>query len=453
MKSSHTRFWGTFVYVLLVLVVLVLLFLPQECQHVRDTALAAGLRALQNTAGWLLDIISRGWLILSGVGLLTLYLYGYLSFRNRITDMESRLRWLEVARWRAEQGANANRLNQNLAAPPSTASQCNQHSPCKNGSPIVPVQQPKCDEVRQPAEQLSRFLEATRRCKHLRIKPELAGRPWQMGFACQKGNVRPQNQDYGFSFLIGGRQVLILADGCGGTPHGQRAAYLAVVEAACSVAKTFGGASWQSCDPQLVAQQALLDASSRLVKEGAKFGLLNPEDGLRTTLIVLIANNSDVGHAYIGDGGGCIVRTSGAVERFLTPQKASPDQPNVLAASLGPQMQGEPVVGTIRRQAGDLVLVGTDGVFDRVEESFPKDVLRAAIQFNGDLGTTAERIIEELAAKQDELGFICDDNLTLGIMGDGSAPVLAAGFWAAQKVPDKQDQALKVGGASDVQSR
>jgi serine/threonine protein phosphatase PrpC len=144
-------------------------------------------------------------------------------------------------------------------------------------------------------------------------------------------------------------------------------------------------------------------------------------------LIVVIADGEGVGYAYCGDGGACLVRTSGAVEHFLKPQKA--DQLNVLAASLGPQMQGEPILGILRRGPGDLLLVGTDGVFDRVEESFPKDVLRAAIHFNGELETTARLILEELAAKQDEFGFICDDNLTLALAAGGSPPVLTAGFW------------------------
>lgn len=164
---------------------------------------------------------------------------------------------------------------------------------------------------------------------------------------------------------------------------------------------------------------------------------------------MLIAEERDVAFCFIGDGGGCIMRTSGAVEHFLTPQKASPDQPNVLAASLGPQMEGEPVVGTIQRNPGDLILVGTDGIFDRVNDSFPKDVLRAAIQCKGDLMKTAGLIVEELASTKDDLGYVCDDNLTLGIMGDGSAPVLAPGFWNARKVAQEEANNPKAEGVSD----
>jgi hypothetical protein len=56
---------------------------------------------------------------------------------------------------------------------------------------------------------------------------------------------------------------------------------------------------------------------------------------------------------------------------------------------------------------------------------------------------TAERIVKVLAAMQDDLGYICDDNLTLGIMGDGSSPILASGFWNTPKVPQNEASALK----------
>lgn len=104
----------------------------------------------------------------------------------------------------------------------------------------------------------------------------------------------------------------------------------------------------------------------------------------------------------------------------------------MLAASLGPAMQGEPVVGKMPRLPGDFLLVGTDGVFDRVDRSFSKDVLRGVIQHNGDLQKVLELILYELAELQDAAGYICDDNMTLGLMCDGLQPKLSAGFWATQ---------------------
>jgi len=168
-------------------------------------------------------------------------------------------------------------------------------------------------------------------------------------------------------------------------------------------------------------------AARRLAIEGDKLNITDVRGGLRTTLIVVIGNHKKLGYSYIGDGGGYIVSPTGETRQFLAPQKASNSAMNVLAASLGPMMQGEPVTGMVDRRAGDIVIVGTDGVFDRVETSFPADVLRGCIQYDGDLQRTAEQVVGELASFKDTAGYVCDDNLTLGIMGSGISTSLSKG--------------------------
>ncbi|MBI4641459.1 MAG: hypothetical protein HY731_12240 [Candidatus Tectomicrobia bacterium] len=148
-------------------------------------------------------------------------------------------------------------------------------------------------------------------------------------------------------------------------------------------------------------------------------------------MIIVIGSQRAYGYAYIGDGGGCVIRASGIIEPFLVPQKADKEMMNVLSASLGPLMQGEPVFGTLLRVPGDLLLVGTDGIFDRIEESFPKDVLKGVIHLKGDLQKVADQVLNELAEARDASGYICDDNMTLGLMGDRAQPTLSSGFWTA----------------------
>ncbi len=104
--------------------------------------------------------------------------------------------------------------------------------------------------------------------------------------------------------------------------------------------------------------------------------------------------------------------------------------PNLLAASLGPIIEGQPVTGTIERPKNSLLIVGTDGIFDRVDETFPRDVLRGVIRYKGNLQATAEHILKELSESKDSIGYLCDDNMTIGLMGDGNQPVLPLGFWS-----------------------
>ena len=80
-----------------------------------------------------------------------------------------------------------------------------------------------------------------------------------------------------------------------------------------------------------------------------------------------------------------------------------------------------------------MLIVGSDGVFDRVDKRFPKDVIHGCFHYNGDLLNTAEHVVNELASFKDSAGYICDDNLTLGIMGNGKEPKLSQGFWEFEK--------------------
>jgi hypothetical protein len=75
------------------------------------------------------------------------------------------------------------------------------------------------------------------------------------------------------------------------------------------------------------------------------------------------------------------------------------------------------------------LFLGSDGVFDRVNESFPREVLRGAIRQNGDLQAVCEQVVRELAEYRDEDGYVFDDNVTLGLMGEGRSPRVSRGFW------------------------
>ena len=255
--------------------------------------------------------------------------------------------------------------------------------------------------------------------------------PWTLGLSTAKGNVRPENQDCGLSFrTAGGHGVLVVADGCGGVPHGKAAACLACASAAESVKRSYRvGRRLRTPRAQDAAARAVRAAGRRLAAEGDRLNIRESLGGLRTTLIVVIEDGKEIGYAYIGDGGGCVVRATGEIQPFLTPQKAD-GLMNVLAASLGPTIEGEPVTGTLSRMPGDLVLVGSDGVFDRVGPDFPKDVLRGCITYEGDLQAAADHIVDEMASFKDPSGYYpCDDNLTLGLLGDGTPPRLPPGYW------------------------
>jgi serine/threonine protein phosphatase PrpC len=363
------------------------------------------------------------WLVLIGVLGIGLTLIGGIIMQKNIHELK------EIAFSQFSETAATTRGEPNPAAGPSGTTEAGRTAMAEDKTDVEPMR-PRQVPLPTLNEQMQTIIDAASQLRDVRLKPTIPSAAWGLGLATNKGNVRSENQDYGLCFQIAGHDVLIVADGCGGVPHGQKAAYLAAVSAAVSLVRSCGIASrWHAPRVEDTAAWAIADAAHRLALEGDRLNVTDVRGGLRTTLIVVIGNEHEIGYGYIGDGGGCVVKSSGEVHRFLNPQKASEFAMNVLAASLGPMMEGRPVTGVLKRSPGDLLICGTDGIFDRVEEAFPKDVLRGCIQHNGDLQKTAELIIAELASFQDNAGYVCDDNLTLGIMGDGKSPKLSPGFW------------------------
>ncbi len=287
-----------------------------------------------------------------------------------------------------------------------------------------------------PSQTMDQIIAVASGDRSIRIKPHIPTDLWSLGLASIKGNVRSENQDFGLCFRIGERDVMIIADGCGGIPHGRRAAYVAAVAAASWIIRAYGTWRRWNLNPRAVSINAIYNAARCLSIEGRRMNIVKIPDGLRTTLIVAVSTEASIEYAYIGDGGGYLIRTKGDVQKFLQPQKAGESMSNVLAASLGPVVEGKPQMGKLVRSPGDLVIVGTDGVFDRTELNFPMDVLRGCIARAGFLGAAAQAIVEELAQFKDNEGYICDDNLTLGLMGTGVSPRLSEGFWFHRQLED-----------------
>lgn len=278
------------------------------------------------------------------------------------------------------------------------------------------------NKVPEPEVELQRLRERLSSPDQTQTLHSLPADSRDVTLATHKGNVRKSNEDYGLCFAVTDCRILIVADGCGGIPHGGRAAYLATRAAADTVARAIGTqASAKDLDLETIADAAMREAAVSLAQEGERLGVVKCSDGLRTTLIVVIADRERYAYAYIGDGGGVILRDSGNAEPFLKPQKASGSAANVLAASLGPAVEGKWNKGTLQQRAGDLLLCGTDGVFDFVDGSFPEDVGRALARFDGDLQRVADSVVRELAEARDKQGWLCSDNLTLGLIADDTS--------------------------------
>ncbi len=253
---------------------------------------------------------------------------------------------------------------------------------------------------------------------------------WNMGLSTTTGNVRDDNQDYGLCFNIGKYQVMIVADGMGGPPYGKRASYSVVKASAFSIMKDLGK-RYKIFKPVLrdVVKQAVRTASMALSAKADKVD--SYKKGLRTTLIVIIADKHEYVYGYIGDGS-IILFQGNSFIHLLNPHKANMYIPNLLTASLGPTIHGEMVLGSHERKPNDFLITGTDGIFDRLEanpEDFPQGtnnflslLMNSVLESDGNLKELSKQTINELADFQDEQGYICNDNLTLGLLGNYKKP-------------------------------
>ena len=245
--------------------------------------------------------------------------------------------------------------------------------------------------------------------------PKAATRRWGAGVASITGPVRKENQDAAILFEVDSTAVLIVADGLGGLPHGQQAARVAVGAAALSAAEALGGSVSPVTHPELIAEQALLESAAALCRQARASGWVESRDGFRTTLICVVATPSTYGYCYLGDGGGVVVRSGGTLDAFLVPQKADGIS-NVVAGSLGPVLQGTPVVGKLSRRPGDSLFIGTDGVFDRVADGFAASVVRLLAAHDGDAQAVASVVVSDFASAMDGSVYVCDDNMTFVIL-------------------------------------
>ena len=259
------------------------------------------------------------------------------------------------------------------------------------------------------------------------------GAPWTVGFATNGGRIRSRNEDAGCAFLAGGGQAAVVADGLGGMPLGAEASAIAVRAAARTVRRL-----WRpGAAPAVVLHAAFATASARLAAEGLRRGMRSPRDGLRTTLLVALAAPDAFHYGFIGDGGIVRLGAGRACEALMAPQKADGEALNQLAASLGPFAHGAPVLGSAPRGPGDMLVLATDGVADRVQPRFYADVLlRHARLAGGDLPAAAARVLAMLANHVEAGLFRFDDNMTLALLGDGLPPGLPAEPPARHAAPE-----------------
>jgi serine/threonine protein phosphatase PrpC len=233
--------------------------------------------------------------------------------------------------------------------------------------------------------------------------PEIAG-------VASHPGPREENQDCAGTAVIAGRTVAAVADGLGGSPEGARAALSACFHAFKTARSALTRDLFNSCGDLLAVVMGFETARRRIAAEAGLRGYGPGRPGYSTTLIMLVVGDRSYAWGYLGDGAIVLRRADGRILELMRPQRR-PGARSIVSGCLGPGAEGEPEFGVTPREPGDLLLLGTDGLFDLASPAgFAAEFHR---RLDGSVQSGVDRALGTVAKAADKEGVICDDNMTL----------------------------------------
>jgi len=256
-----------------------------------------------------------------------------------------------------------------------------------------------------------------------RLLPHVAGHmlDLQFGEATDFGKVRTNNEDAAGSFIPSSRQqarshgfLFAVADGVGGLDLGEVASATAISVMTEQFAKAQPGAMLIGLLPRLIQQanSAVHDCTLAPQHHGRK---------MATTLVACALRYDQAVISHVGDSRCYLVRNGQARQvtqdhTLVNEQRkmglisagdiASSGARHLLIRSLGPEMFVSPDTTALTLQAGDVLVLSTDGLHDEMTESeiasiasqkkdaaqLARELVARAVEIDGGDNTTAQVI-------------------------------------------------------------
>lgn len=237
------------------------------------------------------------------------------------------------------------------------------------------------------------------------------------------GNTRENNQDRVWIGRIAGVDVFIIADGLGGLPRGAEAAEFVVQHATALLKKELARALDASVEGvRTLLLSTVWSCALQLARKASKLDPIGDEIGMRTTLILSVALPDSYVSAWLGDGGVFVLPEAGGIVQALEPHK-SPEEPDVLDASLGPLSDGRPGWSVAPRRPGDVLVAATDGIADIFTPAVAEMLKQELDAHGSDAEATAKAMVAKFGELRDERGQLAvTDNLTLALLITEAAP-------------------------------
>ena len=243
----------------------------------------------------------------------------------------------------------------------------------------------------------------------------------QFGQASDFGKVRTNNEDAMGSFIPASRQqarshgyLFVVADGVGGLDLGEVASATAISVMTEEFAKAQSGTMLISLLPRLIqhANSAVHDCTLAPQYRGKK---------MATTVVACAIRHDQAIVSHVGDSRCYLVRHGKAKQitqdhtwvneqrkmGLLTAEEASSsDSRHVLIRSIGPEMFVAPDTTAITLQAGDHLVLCSDGLHDEMKEEMiaeivsqkksiaeiASELVARAVEIDGNDNTTAQVI-------------------------------------------------------------
>jgi protein phosphatase len=243
----------------------------------------------------------------------------------------------------------------------------------------------------------------------------------QFGQASDFGKVRTNNEDAMGSFLPASRRqgrthgyLFAVADGVGGLDLGEVASATAVSVVTSEFAKAPAGAMLMTLLPRLIQQAnaAVHDCTLAPEYRGRK---------MATTLVACALRYDQAVVSHVGDSRCYLVRDGTARQitqdhtmvneqrkmgLISASEMATSESRHVLIRSLGPEMFVSPDTTAVALQAGDVLVLCTDGLHDEMPETLlaqivsqkknideiARELVTRAVEIDGNDNTTAQVI-------------------------------------------------------------
>ncbi|MDO4545669.1 MAG: Stp1/IreP family PP2C-type Ser/Thr phosphatase [Bacillota bacterium] len=237
----------------------------------------------------------------------------------------------------------------------------------------------------------------------------------QIGFKCNKGIVRKNNEDA--CFVIPSHDVYIVADGVGGNNSGEVASRTAVSEIAQFVNENDLSICRTPEDIFEFFADAIETANEKIYRMGRE---IEANRGMATTIVLAYIRDKKAYISNIGDSRAYLFR-KGRLKRLtedhtyvneliqkgvITEDEAeNHKQKNVITRALGAEHFADPDFYKVNLSENDVLMLCSDGLYGEIDETEIAEILRREKSMNDLCSTLVDEAIQ--AGGRDNITVVC----------------------------------------------